>query len=253
MCDEETDWIAVPRDHPLPIASAAHADLRLMAMTAMASTLAHELVQPLTAAINFLQASARRLRKDEAALESIELVDRSTKQIVKAIDLIRRMRGFALEGKVRGQRESLRQMIERVKADLVVQDRLAGELEVALNADAAYVLVDRIQIELVLTNLIVNAIESGPGQGEGRIEITSRLHDGQVEVSVRDFGEGITADEYVRLFDPLFTTKPHGTGLGLPICRAIVEAHGGRLWADSPNPSGAVFHFTLPTGELLGA
>jgi two-component system, LuxR family, sensor kinase FixL len=249
MCDDESPKGDDGEDFASFLRS-PDADLRFVAMTAMASTLAHELVQPLTAALNLLQGMSRELRKDEPASETVQMLDLSTKQILKAVEIIRRMRGFALEGKVKGQRESLRSMVKRVRAELAVQERLDAEVIVAIDPEADYVLADRIQIELVLMNLIANASEAVQGCSVKRIEIRTLLCGEQVELWISDSGPGLTPYSHQRLFDPLFTTKPGGTGLGLPICRAIVEAHGGRLWAESPSPAGAVFHMILPAGGL---
>ena len=226
------------------------AQMRLLAMSAMASTFAHDLAQPLTAALNLLDASARQLRGGRDESESLSLIERAAYETRKAVEIIRRLREFTLDGTAKGKRESLREMIDRVRADLEFERPPDAELVVLVASDANHVLADRIQIELVLRNLIANALEATEGHDFRRIEVSSRNLGEEIEIAVRDAGSGLSEDICARLFEPFFSTKDHGAGLGLPICRVIVEAHGGRLWADPPATRGAAFHFTLPSATL---
>jgi signal transduction histidine kinase len=108
---------------------------------------------------------------------------------------------------------------------------------------------DPVQLQQVLLNLIINAIEAMRGVAEGSRELliaTGRTDDGSIVVSLRDTGSGLDPKQADRLFEPFFTTKLEGMGMGLAICRSIIEAHGGRLWASANEPRGAVFRFTLP-------
>jgi signal transduction histidine kinase len=107
---------------------------------------------------------------------------------------------------------------------------------------------DQVQLQQVLVNLIMNAIDSlTSADGTRVLRVTSRLHSsGGVEVSVQDFGKGVEPDAVDRIFHPLFTTKAHGMGMGLSICRSIIEAHGGQLWVTASRPHGAIFHFAVP-------
>lgn len=244
--DDEGCGRADPR--PGPVLS-TKAQLRLTAMSMMASTMAHDLIEPLATAVNYLGASVRGLADCECAEASIANIEHGIEQITKTIEIIRRMRSFALEGKVRGTQESLRVMIERVHADLAVHDRFDAEFIILIGADANFVLVDRIQIELVLTNLLVNAVEAVQGRKLRRIEVRTWRAGDEVELRISDSGPGLAKDSFAELFDPLFSTKPGGSGLGLPICRAIVEAHGGRLWAEAPSEFGASFGVTLPAAD----
>lgn len=231
--------------HHLPLIESAQ-QVRLLAMTAMAATLAHDLVQPLTAAINYLHATSSLLKGMEGTADSLAMIERACTQTMKAVEIIRRMRSFAVDGKVNGTRQSLRQMIVRVRADLLIHDRLDTELIILIGRDANCVVGDRIQLELVLTNLLANAADAVKDRSFRRVEIDSRRKGDEIEVRVCDSGPGLTDETHARLFDPLFTTKARGAGLGLPICKAIVEAHGGRLWADAHSRHGTVFHMTLP-------
>lgn len=239
-----------PIDRARPPYPAGDAQMRLMAMSAMASALAHDLTQPLTAALNLLHATTRQLKDAGNEGETIAMIERAAYETGKAVEIIRRLRELALEGRVRGKRESLREMIGRVRADLEVERPLDAELVVLIGADANHVLVDRIQIELVLRNLIVNAMEALEGQLFRRIEIGSRNLGEEIEIAGRDSGPRMSEDVHARLFEPFFSTKRHGAGLGLPICKVIVEAHGGRLEAGAPGASGAVFVLSLPSATL---
>jgi C4-dicarboxylate-specific signal transduction histidine kinase len=107
---------------------------------------------------------------------------------------------------------------------------------------------DRVQLQQVLVNLIINAIEAmrDLGEEERELLISSRSEPDGVSVGVRDAGPGLSPESLSRLFEPFYTTKPEGMGMGLSICRSIIEAHGGRLWASANMPCGAIFQFTLP-------
>jgi signal transduction histidine kinase len=111
------------------------------------------------------------------------------------------------------------------------------------------VLADRVQLQQVIINLVINGIEAMQGVTERPRELSIRTHQNearQVLVTVKDCGVGISAEDADRLFSPFFTTKSGGMGMGLSICRSIIEAHGGRVWAEPDLPDGATFHFTLP-------
>jgi signal transduction histidine kinase len=112
---------------------------------------------------------------------------------------------------------------------------------------------DRIQLQQIILNLIINAVEAMSDAGEGPRELLiSTAEDGLngVRVAVRDSGPGLSPDSLERLFDAFYTTKLGGMGMGLSICRSIIEAHGGRVWAAANVPRGAIFHFTLPAHEV---
>ena len=115
---------------------------------------------------------------------------------------------------------------------------------------------DRVQLQQVMLNLIVNAIQAISGIGEGarelQISIDAVPSEGAVRVGVRDIGPGLSPESLSRLFEPFYTTKPEGMGMGLSICRSIIEAHGGRLWATPCEPQGALFQFTIPAAHSQG-
>jgi signal transduction histidine kinase len=126
------------------------------------------------------------------------------------------------------------------------------KLDVEVPANLPPVRGDRVHLQQVLLNLILNGMDAlnGASPEHRRIVVSARVGDAQtVEIAVSDTGHGIAPEKLARVFDPFFTTKPDGMGMGLPISRTIIEAHGGRLWAESNNGDGATFRFTLPAAE----
>jgi signal transduction histidine kinase len=123
-----------------------------------------------------------------------------------------------------------------------------------LNEQLPHVLGDRIQLQQVLLNLITNAIESMAASDDPRVlSVTSDVDAGSIQISVRDTGTGFGEDDIERIFDPLFTRKPDGMGMGLAICRSIIEAHHGRIWATPNKPQGAIFQLVLAGGDATPA
>jgi signal transduction histidine kinase len=128
-------------------------------------------------------------------------------------------------------------------------DRNGVSIRTELDPEAAMTTADRVQLQQVLMNLMLNGIEAMKG-ASGLLTITSKQReDGQLMVSVGDSGLGLPAEGADRIFEAFFTTKPDGTGIGLPLSRRIIESHGGRIWASANTPRGAVFHFTVPVTE----
>jgi two-component system sensor kinase FixL len=232
---------------------------RLTAMGEMASTLAHELNQPLSAIANYLKGSRRLLEgsADGNAATVRDAVDKAAAQALRAGDIIRRLRDFVARGENERSVEQARKLIEEASALALVGAKNLG-VRARFNFDPAvdFVLVDKIQIQQVLLNLMRNAIEAMEGMERRELTILVQAADaGMATISVGDTGRGIAPDIADRLFQPFATTKPTGMGVGLSICRTIIEAHGGQIWAE-PNPGGgAVFHFTLRrvTGEDIDA
>jgi two-component system sensor kinase FixL len=225
----------------------------------MASTLAHELNQPLSAIANYLKGSRRLLEgsADGNAATVRDAVDKAAAQALRAGDIIRRLRDFVARGENERSVEQARKLIEEASALALVGAKNLG-VRARFNFDPAvdFVLVDKIQIQQVLLNLMRNAIEAMEGMERRELTILVQAADaGMATISVGDTGRGIAPDIADRLFQPFATTKPTGMGVGLSICRTIIEAHGGQIWAE-PNPGGgAVFHFTLRrvTGEDIDA
>jgi two-component system sensor kinase FixL len=145
--------------------------------------------------------------------------------------------------------ENLPKLIEEASALSLVGAKEQGvRVTFQFDPDAPYVLADRIQVQQVLLNLIRNAIEAMQESPLRELKIgTSLVDDGHVELTVEDTGPGLAPEVAAQLFQPFVTTKKHGMGVGLSICRTIVESHGGKIWADSKQGEGTTFHFTLRT------
>ena len=229
---------------------------RLTALGEMASALAHELNQPLAAIANYLQGSGDLLAREPVPAEKVKAaLGKASDQALRAGEIIRRLRDFVARGETERSVESLSKLIEEASALALVGAKEHG-VSVRYTMDPAVdlVLADRVQIQQVVLNLIRNAIDAMEESPVRRIAITTRPSPGeQVEIAVADTGPGISPDVASQLFQPFVTTKRTGMGVGLSISRTIVEAHGGRLWAESNQDGGATFRFTLrrvPTKDL---
>jgi two-component system sensor kinase FixL len=228
---------------------------RLTAMGEMASTLAHELNQPLSAIANYLKGSRRLLESsaDSHAATVRDAMDKAAAQALRAGDIIRRLRDFVARGENERTVEHARKLIEEASALALVGAKNL-EVRTIFRFDPAVdlILVDRIQIQQVLLNLMRNAIEAMEGTARRELTISAKATDADMAtISVGDTGPGIAPEVADRLFQPFATTKAAGMGVGLSICRTIVEAHGGQIWVEPNTGGGAVFHFTLRrvTGE----
>lgn len=226
------------------------ARLRLAAMTTMATTLAHEVNQPLTSAANYIHASARRLRKHGEGFEEVlAMIEQAGHETVRAGEIIRRMRNFIVSGKIAGRRENLGMMIDKVATGLICPDGADVEIVKAMQPGASFVIADRIQIEQVLSNILKYACEALKGRCLRRVTIGAIRAGEEVIVQIEDSGPGLSGYAVARLFDPLLATNAGAIGLGLPISKTIVEAHGGKLWAESPAGGGARFSLSLPAAD----
>ena len=227
---------------------------RFTALGEMASTLAHEINQPLTAITNYLKGCHRLLEKvgDASAPALRDALSKAADQALRAGRIIQRLREFVARGDSERQIENLPKLIEDASTLALIGARENGiAVSFRLDSRANAVLADRIQIQQVLVNLIRNAIEVLTGhEGPRKLEIaTSAQTDDMVEVRVADSGPGLAPAVAAQLFQPFVTTKEKGMGLGLSICRTIVEAHGGKIWVDAPSQGGAAFHFTLRAAD----
>jgi two-component system, LuxR family, sensor kinase FixL len=223
---------------------------RLTAMGEMASALAHELNQPLSAIANYLKGCRRMLsrRPDEASNKVSEALNAAAEQALRAGDIIRRLRDFVSRGETEKRVERVAKLIEEASAIALVGATERGiRVSFEIDPHAELVLADRVQIQQVLVNLMRNAMEAMDGSERRELFIsTSRTDEDMVSMSVADTGPGLSAAVRAQLFQPFFTTKHDGMGIGLSISRTIIEAHGGEIQAE-PNPvGGAVFRFTLP-------
>jgi C4-dicarboxylate-specific signal transduction histidine kinase len=217
----------------------------------LAGSLAHELNQPLTAILSNAQAAQRFLAHDQPDLNEVRdiLVD-IVAEDKRAGEVIRRLRPLLKKGEVQrlplNVNEVVLEALELVRGDLV-NHGVAAQTELA--PDLPVLHGDRVQLQQVLLNLVMNACDAMAGAARDDRQITIRTDlagDGLVRVSVVDSGPGIAPDKLEQVFEPFYTTKPHGMGLGLAVCRTIIMAHGGKLWAANNPGRGASFHFALP-------
>lgn len=228
---------------------------RLTAMGEMASSLAHELNQPLSAINSYMEGSRTLLRSGEPDLAKLRgALERAGDQALRAGDIIKRLREFVAKGETEHTLEDPASLMEEASALALVGVRgREVRVELRLDRDIGQVVVDKIQIQQVALNLIRNALDA-MGHSERRcLEIRVDAQDDHtIRFSVCDSGAGLAPEVRDRLFQPFVTTKAAGMGVGLSICRTIVEAHGGRIWAEDNPGGGAMFAFTLPRAEDVG-
>ena len=222
---------------------------RLSAMGQMASTVAHELNQPLGAAEIFAAAALRRLPADATGeiAKAAAAIAQCGEQVRRAGQILKRLREFASRRQSERKPESLRKVMDEAMALALIGVGTDG-LEIAISDSAPpNVLIDRIQIQQVVVNLIRNAIEAMSGLAAKRLDVTlATTSGGEAQITVADNGPGLDAGVRHDLFTPFVTTKGDGLGIGLSICRTLVEAHGGFIWAETRPEGGAAFSFTLP-------
>ncbi len=228
----------------------AHAT-RLGLMGEMASGIAHEINQPLTAISNYTQVSINLINSEHADLENLaQIAYKTQQQALRAGQIIHRMREFIrTDTKHRSTVEVNATINEAVS--LIMDDIKQNKIEFSLNLENNLppVYADHIQIEQVLINLIRNSIDAMKPLPEyqRRLSIHSKLTaDNKIQVRVKDNGPGLTQDQQQKIFQPFYTTKTYGMGMGLSICRALIEAHKGVLRFNSKLGKGTSFYFTLP-------
>lgn len=227
---------------------------RVAMLGELSGSLAHELSQPLTAILSNAQAAARMIGQNADSREEIqEILAEIIAESQHAAEVVRKTRGLLRKDAANDEAVDLAEVVDEV-GQLLRRDFVSQGVSFSadLAPDLPSVRGDRVQIVQVLLNLATNACDAMAGaNGAGRhLSIDAgRATDGAVQVSVADDGAGIPLDGFERLFEPFVTTKPHGLGLGLAVCRTIVGAHGGRIWATNNADKGASFHFTLPAAE----
>ena len=223
---------------------------RLITMGEMASSLAHELNQPLAAIANYCRGSVNHLQSERFDLPAVTAaMEKASAQAERAGTIIRRMREFVNKREPNRVPVSVAEVVNEALGFAEIDARKAGVGIVRdVPAELPAVFADRVMIEQVVLNLVKNAVEAVADSRDGRqITITARVDGSRtVEVAVADRGRGFSAEHAEKLFMPFFTTKAEGMGMGLSICRSIVEFHGGRLWAQANPGGGSVFRFTLP-------
>ncbi|KTF70078.1 PAS domain-containing sensor histidine kinase [Sphingomonas sp. HT-1] len=229
---------------------------RVSAMGTMASTLAHELNQPITAVVHYVRGVSNLIDGgDPEDLPMIrEALEDTTQEALRAGTIVRRLREFVARGEVEKSVEAVPDLVDEACKLALIGARERGVIaEFLFDPGAGRVLVDRIQIQQVLINLMRNAIEAMADSAERRLTISSRVESpGFVRVTVADTGPGVAPAVADDLFRAFHSTKADGMGLGLSICRTIVEANGGRIWLEPRTGGGSCFHFTLVQVEEEG-
>ncbi len=229
----------------------AHAN-RVTTMGQLTASITHEVNQPITAAITYALAARRFLSADPPNFREVDdALSLIVKEGNRAGEVVERVR--ALVKKVPARKDAV--AIDDAILEVIALTRaVAANNSVSVRTQFAEGLPrvrgDRVQLQQVMLNLIVDAIQAMSGIGEGvreiQIIIDAVASEGRLRVEVRDTGPGLSPENLSRLFEPFYTTKPEGMGMGLSICRSIIEAHGGRLWATGCEPRGALFQFTIP-------
>jgi NO-binding membrane sensor protein with MHYT domain/nitrogen-specific signal transduction histidine kinase len=223
---------------------------RAASLGELAASIAHEINQPLGAIANSASACLRWLAAQPPNLdEAREAASNAVRESNRASEVITRIRALLKKEALASDRVDLNEVIREVlslTSNEIAQERIAVRADLA--ASLPFVLGDRVQLKQLVLNLVTNAIEAMTSvQNRPReLRIQSAMDSDAIEVSVQDTGTGLDREQLDRMFQPFFTTKQAGIGMGLSISRSIVEAHGGRLWAVSLDSHGAVFHFTLP-------
>jgi signal transduction histidine kinase len=236
----------------------AQADLvyvsRLTTMGELTASLGHEIRQPISAALMNAKACMRWLARDEPAIaEARETAARIADEVSRASEIISRIGGLFQKAAPRRESMDVNDVIQEMVALLSSEaTHHAISIRRELQGGLPKVVGDRVQLQQVLMNLTLNGIDAMKEKTDGVKELTITSEAGQTElvVSVSDTGAGIAPQHADRIFDAFYTTKPHGTGMGLAISRSIVESHGGRLWVTSNPGPGANFHLTLPIQSL---
>jgi len=225
---------------------------RVTTMGELTASLAHEVNQPIAAAVTDANTCLRWLNRDHPNVEEArDAASRTVKDATRAAEIISRTRLLFKKSTPQWElvdvNEIIRDMVALMRGEIT---RHSISVRSELAEDTPQITGDRVQLQQVLMNLMVNAIDAmKDANGTRELAIKSQRTDNeQFMVSISDTGVGLPPEQADKIFDAFFTTKPHGTGMGLRISRSIVESHGGRLWAADNSPRGARFHLTLPMG-----
>jgi PAS domain S-box-containing protein len=231
----------------------AHAN-RVATIGQLTASITHEVNQPITAARTNASAALNFLERSQPDLEEVkEALDHVVKDVDRAGAVVARMRALMRRSPMQmdsmDMNEAVREVIELTRSE-ALKNKVA--LQTELTDRLPVIRGDRIQLQQVVLNLILNAVQAMDAVPDKAREVcitTGESLPGEVRLGVRDTGPGLSPDGFSRLFEPFYTTKPNGMGMGLAICRSIVEAHGGRLWATANKPRGAMFEFSIPVGK----
>jgi PAS domain S-box-containing protein len=226
---------------------------RVTTLGELTASIAHEINQPLAAAITDSSTCLLWLERNPPDMEEArEAAARSVKDATRAADIISRIRTLFKRGTSQRERVDINDVILEMTVLLRAEaDRCSVSIYSDLAADLPTVMADRVQLQQVLMNLMRNGIEAMKSTSGGELVVKSQQGDGgDLLISVSDTGPGVAAQQAERIFDAFFTTKPEGTGMGLAISRSIVESHSGRLWVTPNSGRGTIFHFILPSEEV---
>ena len=211
------------------------------------SALAHEVNQPLTAILNYAAAGMQFAETAPGQLKP--LLQRLNEQAVRATDIVRNLRDFVAQHESEKHVEKIHELLQRaVRLAFAAGTERTPMMKIQCSPATSLAFIDRVQIEQVVFNLVRNAIEAMADSPQPILTLaTNSSSQGMIEVTVADTGPGLPPEVRERLFEPFVTTKPGGLGIGLSICRVIIEAHGGRLTADANAEGGTIFRFTIPS------
>ncbi len=226
---------------------------RLSEMGEMASALAHELNQPLTAIINYLEACSRMLvRDDEVSQEQTKgLMQKASAQASRAGQIIQQLRKFVAKGETERSFEPINPVVkEAVELALIGTSQQGIAVTFDMVDGLPDIMIDRVQIQQVITNLVRNAVDALIDVERRKLTVrTLPLENAAVQIEIIDTGTGLAEEVVERLFQPFVTTKTNGIGIGLSICRSIVDAHEGEIWATANPDDGTTFYLNLPKGQ----
>ncbi len=223
-------------------------------MGELSASIAHEVNQPIAAALMSAGTAARWLARQPPNLEAVrQSIDRIINDGKRAADIVSRIRDFSRKAPAqKGDVEINEAILEIMGLTRVATSEHGVLVKLQLSDGLPHILGDKVQLQQVILNLIMNAVEAMSEVAEGPRELlisTSEAEPGSVLVAVSDSGPGLPQANLDRLFEAFYTTKASGLGMGLSICRSIVQNHGGRLWATPNEPHGAVFRVMLPIGR----
>jgi len=228
----------------------AHAN-RVVTMEQLAASITHEVNQPIAAARNNVIAALHFLDRNPPDLQEVrEALACAAEDTDRAGAVVSRMRALMQKALPRSERVDINEAVHEV-IELTRGEALKNGVSVKTEFAKGLPIItcDRVQLQQVVLNLILNALQAMGGDRKGARQVlitTSQTESNDPCIGIQDTGPGLSSETLSRLFEPFYTTKPNGMGLGLAICRSIIEAHGGRLWATGCQPHGAVFQFIIP-------
>jgi signal transduction histidine kinase len=217
-------------------------------MGELVASISHELAQPIMASTVNAKASLRWLQHDPPELTRVR---EGTEKIIEAgtlaSEIINRLRSLYKKAPPKQELVAIDEVVGEMAGMMGGEARGHGvSIRTDLKDDLPMIVADRVQLQQVLMNLILNGVEAMKDTG-GVLTVKSQLgEDGQIEIAVKDTGPGLPVGKVDQIFDAFFTTKPQGSGMGLAICKSIIESHGGRIWASGNGGHGATFHFSVP-------